>query len=103
MKKIINYLHSLINKPKKKLTLEEFLSSVKELAIADGKHYYTVQIELSEHNHRDNTFSKKIVFSSYIDGYNHCKGDTMEESLAKLKESMKTSKEQQVIQEVIIS
>lgn len=85
MKKIINYLYSFINKPTKKLTLEDFLLRVKELAIADGKTYYNVSVELTEHNHRDNTISKNIVFTSYIDGYNHRKGNTMEESLANLR------------------
>lgn len=102
MKKIINYLYSFINKPTKKLTLEEFLLKVKELAIADGKTYYTVKVELSEHNHTDNTISKYVQFVSYIDGYSHHMDDTMEGSLAKLKEAMKPKKEEKLIQEVII-
>jgi hypothetical protein len=100
MKKILTFLLSLVTKPVKKLTLDDFLSKVKALAIADGKTYYQATVTLREHIHADNTIDKQIKFSCYVDGYNHYTDNTMEGALDKLKEVMKPTKEKQIIQEV---
>lgn len=102
MKRLINYLHSLINKPVKKLTLEDFLQRVKELAIADGKTYYHATVKLTEHQHDDNTVNKQIEFSCYVDCYNHYSDKTMEGALQKLQDAMKSTKEKTFIQEVTL-
>ena len=100
MKRLVNYLHSLINKPVKKLTLEDFLQRVKELAIADGKTYYQATVKLTEHQHADNTVNKQIEFSCYVDCYSHYSDNTMEGALQKLQDAMKPTKEKTFIQEV---
>lgn len=100
MKKLLNFLLSLVNKPVKKLTLEDFLKRVEALAIANGKTYYQTTVKLTEHQHADNTVNKQIEFSCYVDGYNHYSDNTMEGALQKLQDAMKPSKEKQIIQEV---
>ena len=102
MKKLLNFLLSLVNKPVKKLTLEDFLERVKELAIANGKVYYQATVKLTEHQHADNTVTQVIEFVCYVDGYNHYTDNTMEGALQKLQDAMKPTKEKQIIQEVSI-
>mgnify|MGYP001611764821 CR=1 FL=1 len=56
----------------------------------NGKNYFNVKIEIVEH--MPNEFTSKttnsIKYSSYIDGYTHCEGETMNESIKKLKDFM---------------
>lgn len=102
MKKLLNFLLSLVNKPVKKLTLEDFLQRVKTIAIANGKTYYQTNVKLTEHQYSDNRVNKQIEFTCYVDGYSHYSDDTMEGALKKLEDAMNSNKEKQIIQEVSI-
>jgi len=101
MKRLLNFLLSLVNKPVKKLTLEDFLLKVWEIAIADGKDYYHANVKLTEHISNE-TKSKEIQFTCYVDGYSHYSDNTMEGSLQKLVDSMNKYKKTQIIQKVIL-
>ena len=103
MKKLLTFLLSLVSKPVKKLTLEDFLQKVKAIAIANGKTFYHAEVKLLEHNHSDNTNNKYIEFTCYIDGYNHYTDNTMEGSLQKLMDAInEPNLKIQIIQEVSI-
>ena len=102
MKKLLNFLLSLVSKPVKKLTLEDFLERVKALAIANGRTYYQATVKLTDHRHSDNTVNKQIEFTCYVDGYNHYSDNTMEGALQKLTDAMKPTKEKQILQKVTL-
>jgi len=86
--------------------LQDFQNRVRKIAEEDGKVYFNVRIEITEH--MPNEFTDKATvnakYSCYIDGYSHCEGDSMDSSINVLKKLIEKRKNitQKEIDNIII-
>jgi len=100
IKRIIQFLKG------KNVYLQDFQQKVREIAEKDGKTYFNVNIKIEEFmpNEYSKITTNSVEYSCYIDGYNHFKGKTMNESIERLKEAIdkRNNKESKEIEDIII-
>ncbi len=100
IKRIIQFLKG------KNVYLQDFQNRVREMTKEDGKTYFNVKIEISEHlpNQYTDKTTSSVEYSCYIDGYSHCKGESIDNSVNALKKLIDSRKNipQEEIENIII-